>query len=144
VSAPSPRQQLILEGLARGDDYRTIAEVVALTPRALRNYCSHLFSVLGVTDRAAWVGLAYRRNWLPIEPGPPPAEPLPPQLQCVLCGFALGWSDRRMAQNMGCSTRTLDTRGAAVRSRLGAHHRAHSVALGYQQRHLIVGREELL
>jgi DNA-binding NarL/FixJ family response regulator len=49
------RERDVLELLARGHDNPTIARMLVLTPKTVRNYVSAIFTKLGVNDRASLI-----------------------------------------------------------------------------------------
>lgn len=67
ISAPAskyrltPRENQVLDWLARGKTNRDIAEILGMSPRTVNKHLEHIFVKLGVETRSAAVGLAMQQ-----------------------------------------------------------------------------------
>ncbi|MGW1998433.1 response regulator transcription factor [Embleya sp. NPDC001921] len=62
----------------------------------------------------------------------PDVEPLHHRQDQLLLGWARGWTDQQIANELGLSLSTVLTYGKRLRHRLGATNRAHAVARAYE------------
>ncbi|AOS61530.1 response regulator [Actinoalloteichus hymeniacidonis] len=63
-SAPSPREREILALIADGRGNQQISRALRISVATVKTHLTRLYAKLGVADRAAAVGAAYRRGWL--------------------------------------------------------------------------------
>ncbi len=72
--ALSPRQRVVLDGIADGLTEKQIASQLGITPRSVRTYLSQLMALLDAHSRGQLVARAVTLGLLP---GLPPGEPPP-------------------------------------------------------------------
>ncbi|WP_051854712.1 helix-turn-helix transcriptional regulator [Streptomyces sp. NRRL B-1347] len=140
TSQPTPRltrgQLLVIAGLARGHDTLRIASDLHTSPAAVRTLIRRAAARTGLKRRPQpqLVDFAYQHGYLtalPTERRPRPTY-LTPRLMEVLEGTARGLSLNEIAAELHISRATAHEHRRRLRKLLGAHTRAHAVAIAWQ------------
>lgn len=133
----SDRERQILAGLARGRTNAQIAEDLDLSPHTVKSHIERITHRYGARGRAGLVGIAYRRGDLAsLKPEPRDQVVLGKATLTVLDGMARGLTNREIGRLRGRDEETVRSLARRMFRKLGAHHRAHAVALGYQHGYL--------
>jgi DNA-binding NarL/FixJ family response regulator len=131
------REVQIIAGAARGHTNAQIASSIGLSPLTVKSHLTRIAARVGCGDRAGIVGLAYRKGWLvQLPPEPRPVVQLKPDHLAVLDGMAQGLGNAEIGRRLFLSEEAVKSRARSLFDALGAHTRAHAVALGYQHGHL--------
>jgi DNA-binding CsgD family transcriptional regulator len=131
----TPAQVRVIAGYARGRRTREIAADTHVTPKAVRSHLIRAAARAGLPGyrQAALVDHAYARGYLTnLQPETrPPASVAGRQLQ-VLRLLAEGLTAEEIAVRLGVKPSTVIEHCNRLYAALGARHRAHAVALGWQ------------
>ncbi|MDT0409917.1 MULTISPECIES: helix-turn-helix transcriptional regulator [Streptomyces] len=131
----TPAQVRVIAGYARGRRTHEIAADAHVTISAVRARVDRAIARAGLKShrQAALVDHAYARGYLAgLQPEPrPPASVAGRQLQ-VLRFLAEGLTAEEIAAQLGLKPSTVIEHCTRLYATLGARHRAHAVALGWQ------------
>lgn len=134
-----PRLAQVAACLALGDSAHQIGQQLGLSPHTARSYVKNLYQRLHVSSRVEAARVVLAALPREVRPEPPDSRKgatqdgaplgLPPRLERVVAGVALGLSDKETAARLGLSVHTVRTYLKEVYFRLGLRDRTEIAML---------------